>query len=152
MQRFGRLRGWIASGLATATLVGCGGTGLPTNPIEASDVTSLNEVGEAYRIYSITKKHPPRKIAELATVEAAGGNGVASVKAGTILVEWGATLPSTGEEVGNGSSAEVLAYGKAVPEQGGHVLMLDRSVKKMTAEEFKAAPRPAGATSAPPKK
>ena len=34
---------------------------------------------------------------------------------------------------------EVLAYEKQVPDSGGNVLMLDRSVKKMTADEFKSA-------------
>jgi hypothetical protein len=35
-------------------------------------------------------------------------------------------------------SAAVLAYEKAVPKQGGYVVMLDGKVKEMTAEEFKA--------------
>ena len=36
-------------------------------------------------------------------------------------------------------SDEVLAYWKTVPEKGGPVLMLDRRLRRMTAEEFKAA-------------
>ena len=47
----------------------------------------------------------------------------------------------------------MLAYHKDVPEKGGEVLMQDGTAKKMTAEEFQAAPKPAGTTECPcPKK
>ncbi len=39
----------------------------------------------------------------------------------------------------------VLAYRKTVPEQGGQVLMQDGwTIKSMTADEFKAAPKAGG--------
>ncbi|WP_168221819.1 hypothetical protein [Aquisphaera giovannonii] len=47
---------------------------------------------------------------------------------------------------------EVLAYGKDVPTAGGPVLLLNRSIRTMTREEFKAAPRPAGAREAGPER
>ena len=43
-----------------------------------------------------------------------------------------------------GSSNTVLGYEKDVPEKGGAVAMGDGSVKTMTAEQFKAAPKASG--------
>ena len=37
------------------------------------------------------------------------------------------------------AAAKVLAYEKDVPQQGGLVLMGNRTVKQMTAQEFQAA-------------
>jgi hypothetical protein len=56
-----------------------------------------------------------------------------------VVLLYGALLADTKEEPGDGSSSEVLAYQKDVPQSGGKVLMLDRTVKSMTAEEFKSA-------------
>jgi hypothetical protein len=44
-----------------------------------------------------------------------------------------------------------LAHWKSVPDEGGPVLMRDRSIRTMTAEEFKAA-RLAGTAEAGPAK
>lgn len=65
-----------------------------------------------------------------------------------VISSWrgGATLPDTKEEPGQSTAPEILAYGKEVPESGGYVLLLDRTVKKMTAEEFRAAPKAGKAT------
>ena len=66
---------------------------------------------------------------------------VASIKSKEVLVYWGVGI-SDGPE----AASTVLAYHKDVPEKGGEVLMQDGTAKKMTAEEFQAAPKPAGAT------
>ncbi len=50
-----------------------------------------------------------------------------------------AQLPDLSEGPGKGPDDVVLAYEKNVPTEGGLVLMLNRSVKKLTADEFKAA-------------
>jgi hypothetical protein len=63
------------------------------------------------------------------------------LKQGEIVVQWGAKLPDTGEEPGKVSAPEILAYQKIAPEQGGYVLLLDRTIKKMTADQFKVAPK-----------
>ena len=61
------------------------------------------------------------------------------LKSGDLVVQWGAPLSAEGA-----SSDTVLAYVKTVPEQGGYVLMQDgKSIKKMTADEFKNAPKAA---------
>ncbi len=54
---------------------------------------------------------------------------------------WGVGLSDSAE-----AASTVLAYQKDVPEQGGEVLMQNGTAKKMTADEFKAAAKPAGAT------
>jgi hypothetical protein len=51
-----------------------------------------------------------------------------------IEYQWGAGINAAGAD-------KVLAYEKKVPTEGGAVLMQDGTVKQMTAEEFKAAPK-----------
>jgi len=62
-----------------------------------------------------------------------------AIRSGQVVVRWQATLPDTEAEPTSPESDEVLAYWKAVPQEGGPVLMLDRRLRRMTAEEFKAA-------------
>jgi hypothetical protein len=129
----------VALGCA-GSFVGCSSSTVTVTG-QDTDVSALNEIGENYRMYQIAKKKAPEKVADFAKMETIGGNGLAAVKSGQIVVQWGATLPDTKEEPGGSSSPEVLAYGKDVPSAGGNVLMLDRTIKKMSAEEFKAAPK-----------
>jgi hypothetical protein len=83
--------------------------------------------------------------------EASSRGAYGAIRDGEVVVRWQATLPDTDVEPSSTTSDEVLAYWKSVPEEGGPVLMLDRSVRKMTAEEFKAA-RLAGTTETGPAK
>jgi hypothetical protein len=53
---------------------------------------------------------------------------------GEIAYQWGVGLNPAGKE-------KVLAYEKKAATDGGAVLMQDGTVKQMTAEEFKAAPK-----------
>jgi hypothetical protein len=140
-----RSRRWFLVGLLGAAVAGCGGGTAPTEGTGgAMESVALNELAEAYRAYSIAKKGPPRKVADLASLEAIGANGVVAARQGEIIVQWGAELPDLGEEPGKVISPDVLAYWKTVPEQGGYVLMLDRTVKNMTAAEFQSAPKAKG--------
>ena len=134
---------WILSGLLLILGSGCGGS-TPSDPKEADESFALNQIAEAYRVYSIAKKKPPANVKDLAAVEAIAGNGLEGARKGDVVIQWGARLPDTDEEPGHSDSAEVLAYGKEVPEKGGYVLLLNRVVKKMTADEFKAAPKAGG--------
>jgi hypothetical protein len=62
------------------------------------------------------------------------------IKSGDLINQWGAPLSA---DVGPADA--VLAYVKTVPEQGGNVLMQDgKTLNKMTADEFKAAPKAGG--------
>ena len=61
-----------------------------------------------------------------------------SVRSGSIVVQY-RTPYDTSEEPTSANSDEVLAYPKNVPQNGGQVLMHDRRIKTMTADEFRAA-------------
>jgi hypothetical protein len=64
---------------------------------------------------------------------------VDAIKSGELVVQWGAPQSTEGEP-----SDAVLAYGKTGPEQGGPVLLQDGwTIKSMTADEFKTAPKAA---------
>ncbi len=122
--------------------VGCGPSGNvgPATPAQKSDA-ALNDIGEIYRIFLLTNKKPPTKIGDLAGFQNVGSTGVAALKSGEVVVLYGAMMTDTNEGPASTSSNEVLAYEKKVPESGGKVLMLDRTVREMTADEFKAAPK-----------
>ena len=122
--------------------VGCGSRSRPGSE-DSVESPMLVNLGETYRMYSIARNQPPKSLADLQKLQAMAGAEVEEARKGNIIVQWGAKLPDTKEEPGQTPSSEVLAYWKKVPEQGGYVLMLDRTVKKMTPEEFKAAPKAA---------
>ena len=148
MLRFSGFSRIVVLGFVTGWMAGCGG-GQGSSELtsgEAIESVALNQLAEAYRMYTIAKKAPPQKVADLAAIENLSGNGVSAARAGDLVVNWGATLPDTNEEPGKTPSSEILAYWKDVPEKGGWVLMLDRTVRQMTADQFKSvakAPAPA---------
>ena len=117
---------------------GCGSSNRPPTVAEEQEGTLL-QVGEMVRNYQMTKSKAPTKLSDFSSIRSVAGNGYDAVRAGTVVLRFGAELPDTKEEPGQSSSDEVLAYEKQVPEQGGKVLLLNRTIKKMTPEEFKAA-------------
>jgi hypothetical protein len=119
-------------------MAGCGPANKPITPDQEKHQT-LDEVGELYRVYTFDKKKPPTSIDDFATLRAMAPKGFAALKSGDIVVFLGANMTAVEEGPPLGTSDEILAYEKLVPESGGEVLMLDRSVKKMTPDEFKAA-------------
>ena len=131
------------AGLALSTLLaGCGASAKPPTEQEQSmEAVGLQNLGEAYRTICVANGRPPKDMREVEQASAASPAGLAGIDATNVVVFWGTTLPDTSEEPGKVPSDKILAYEKKVPEQGGYVLMLDRTVKKMTADEFKAAPK-----------
>lgn len=140
------LRLSLMAALLGLAAIGCGPSNRPPTADEAADGLLL-QVGDMYRMYQISHKRPPSKVADFDSARAVAGNAYEALKSGQIVVLYGATMVDLKEEPGPASSDVVLAYEKAVPESGGKVLLLDRHVKTMTAEEFKAAPKPSGPTS-----
>jgi hypothetical protein len=80
----------------------------------------------------------PTKVADLNHHQSLFPRGYEAVKSGAVVVLWGAPLKGEGEA---GSNEAVVAYEKAVPTDGGFVLLSAGTVKKMSADEFKAAPK-----------
>ncbi len=131
----------IASLSLVLTLcLGCGGSGGPVTQ-EIAIESRLGEVAELYRTYVTVTKKAPKSLADLRTIENVAPSGLTPLVTGEVIVFWGAELTSLGEEPSGPESDKVLAYEKDVPQKGGQVLMLDRRIKTMSAEEFAAAPK-----------
>lgn len=131
-------RSLLAALCAASLAAGCGGSSRPLTPTEGQEVT-LAQVGELYRNYQMTKKAPPQKPEDFVPLRQVAGAGLDAVLSKAVIVRYGATLPDDKEEPGQSPSDEVLAYYADVPQSGGKVLLLNRTVKTMTADEFKAA-------------
>ncbi len=127
--------------LVLAGLSGCewGQSGGPLTVTQSQDLR-LNDVAEILRTYQESYKKPPKSFRDYARIgDAAAPTGIDSVRDKQIIVRWNATLPDLAVEPTSPPSDEVLAYPRDVPEKGGSVLMLDRRIRQMTPEEFKAA-------------
>lgn len=95
----------------------------------------MKEVWAIYDGYLTEKKHPPRKLEDTEIpFEAANPHGGAALRRGEIVLYWGTPRPAA-------PAKTVLAYEKAVPTEGGLVLMFDGTTATMTAAEFSAAPK-----------
>lgn len=126
--------------LAPALLLGCGDNNSGPPSLDRGEELRLEQVGSALRDFQLSKSRPPKNLKDFLTSPGASG-GADLVSAGAINVIYNVSLPDTNEEGGGSPSQEVLAYGKDVPSKGGPVLLLNRTVRRMTAEEFKAAPQ-----------
>jgi hypothetical protein len=128
---------------------GCGGSSNTPPTQEDLRLSALSDVSEMYRLYTLEQKKPPTKLVDFNKMEMMSPIGLRAIRTGEVIVRYGAALPDTGEEPGKGPGDEVLAYEKEVPETGGQVLMLNRTIRKMTSDEFKAA-KLAGTSSSSP--
>lgn len=111
---------------------GCGspepvkGTGTPSGKDALTDLgVLLKEFGEG-------KKRPPAKAADIEPVEPLHQAAYVGLVRGDVVYVWG--TPLTG-------GTDVVAYEKQAESAGGWVLLQDGTVKEMTADEFRAAPR-----------
>ena len=125
--------------LLSGAITGCGSAGSQKADEELFHNNALEEVGTIYVSHLGDVKKPPTKLAEFAKYEIGMPTGFNELRSGNIIAFLGAS-PSDAEV------DKVLAYEKSVPEAGGFVLMGDgKTVKKLTADEFKSAPK-AGTT------
>ncbi|SIO56679.1 hypothetical protein SAMN05444166_5277 [Singulisphaera sp. GP187] len=141
------MRPWIRrasvrlfASLTLLGLMGCGSKNVDFTPDQVEE-SRLREVSQVLREYQLFNPKPPKSVKDIQASAGSSPGGFELIKSGEVVVCWGASLPDTKEEPGSGDSKEVLAYLKKVPQEGGLVLMLDRTVRNMTAEEFKAAPQ-----------
>jgi hypothetical protein len=125
----------VAAGLGL--LAGCGSSSRPPAQDDAA-ATVLQEVNSLLRGAAGATGRPPSRLADLDKYQMMFTRGYAAVKSGDVVVLWGTPLKGEGEA---GKDEAVVAYGKGVPKDGGYVLMSAGTVKKMTAEEFGAAPK-----------
>ncbi len=119
-------------------LAGCGGR----QDIQAipPDMRGLKELGELYVANARKNRRGPRSLKELKVPGQTYPQAVEMIKSGELIVQWGAPLSAEGASADN-----LLAYIKSEPDHGGNVLMQDgKTIKTMTADEFKAAPKAAG--------
>ncbi len=126
----------VLVGLILSIVSGCGGNQAPSP--QAIQEGPIRDVGTIYRMYSADRQKPPEKPDDFKIYEQAYPHGYKAVKDGAVVVNWGAKLTDLSEEGGQESSDEVLAYEKEVPENGGNVLMKNRTIRTMTPDEFKA--------------
>lgn len=136
----------LAASLAAAFAAGCSGENEVTPETAAANVSQgqLEEVGQLYQATVANTKKAPSSLKSLASARDIFFAGYSALERGDVIAYW--DVKPTPEEA---SATEVLAYMAAVPEKGGAVLLKNLTIKTMTPEEFAAAPKPKGATSAP---
>jgi hypothetical protein len=116
--------------LALFAALGCGG-GSGSDSVEVSLESDLTDLGQMYELHVKQQKRPPAKFEDLSAVSA---NPPTSAADGRMKVFWGTSVSSSG--------TSILAHEADVAEKGGWVLLTDcKTVKKMSADEFKAAPK-----------
>ena len=146
--RAGLARAFVL-GAATGLAAGCGSGGGNLAPAEAKaevNQFALNELAEMIRFVGEEKHKAPEQLADFSKYQIGMSTGYEKVKNGEYVVVWGAPIDPAAAD-------KVIAYEKETPESGGYVLMQDgKTVKKMTADEFKAAPKAPGKVAAPAKK
>jgi len=124
--------------IASCLVVGCGAPTVENSPAVYEN-NALSEVRDMYELYTQTKHKAPRGPRDFEAMFSDGNpTGVAAIKQGNVVVIWDVKL---NEDRDADSADEVLAFVSDVPENGGFVLMKNRSIKKMTPEEFNAAPK-----------
>lgn len=112
-------------------LAGCGGT----SSVEGPDTRAvLEEVKELFVQYRAARKRAPAGLADLQVFAALAPSGLAALESGQLIAVWGAGLAQ-------GASQTVLVYENSAPQNGGNVLMQDGTIRRMTAQEFQAAPK-----------
>lgn len=108
---------------------GCAGKSEP--PFEDMQLKNIYEI---YLQNIRTEQKPPAELSDLTKQPYIGVHPVTvrDLQEGKYIVVFGVT---------NMTADVVLAYEKDAPVQGGAVLMANGTVKKMSADEFKAAKR-----------
>jgi hypothetical protein len=123
--------------LVCALVVGC--SSQPQGEA-APEFTVLQEVNDLLRAATGAAGRPPARLADLDRYQSMFPRAYAAVQSGNVVVVWGAALKGEGDA---SQDQTVVAYEKAAPTDGGHVLLSGGAVKKMTAAEFGAAPKAA---------
>lgn len=121
-------------------VVGCSEpVGVPVTEANHAEI-ALNDVGQMFRQYTFSKHKPPRTVADFAPLEAMTPLGLIALQDGEVIARSGVVILDVDEGPATKDSPdEVIAYAKEVPTSGGPVLMHNRTIRQMTADEFKSA-------------
>ncbi len=109
----------------------------PRGASVAPETTLLQDVNNLLRAVG-TGGRLPARVNDLERQKAMFPRGYETVKAGNVVVLWGAAFQGEGQV---GKDEVIVAYEKDVPASGGYVLFSAGTVKKLTADEFRAAPK-----------
>jgi hypothetical protein len=104
------------------------------DPAWLSKKGELTDIYDMYAMFVKKNQRPPQQAADLTGRgnEQISPAGVRALQKQDAVVFWGVDISSK-------DSGKVLAYEKDAPSQGGAVLMADGTVRKMSAEDLKAA-------------
>jgi hypothetical protein len=114
---------------------GCGQD--PATELTGEGLTAkhmLTDLGLLLQDLAANNRPVPTNQTEMAAHDALWPSVSPGLVNNEIVYQWGGRIDPAGGET-------VLAYEKKAPSEGGWVLMQDGTVKQITADEFKAAPK-----------
>lgn len=116
--------------MAAAVACGCGGG----DQLKTADQekAALEDFAQFLKALPAEGKKPPSKMSEFEPLEPMAPMASESLRNGNVVYVWGAGL---------GGGSAVVAYEKKAELEGGWVLVQDGTVRRMSADEFKAAPK-----------
>ena len=112
---------------------GCGGTNSAT--VDDSMKPALQDFAQFLGALPSDGVKPPKKLAEFLPLEPMAPMSAEFIKNGKLVYYWGSGLKTGGQSI--------IAHEKDAETSGGWVLLEDGSVKKLTSEQFSAAPKAA---------
>jgi hypothetical protein len=134
----------VSALVVVLVVVACSGVRQAAQKAKTSN--DLMQVGLLYHnFWDANKGKGPSGVVDLqklAGADPSASTALAEVTGGKLVIIWNVRQQDAIKSPG-GSSSLVLGYESSVPSAGGPVLMADSSVKQMTADEFKAAPKAA---------
>jgi len=129
---------YLIAGFGFCLVLGLGCSGSNTGQAVPGQEQQLILQDVSDLLHTSAGGRPPSKLADLHRHEQNFPKGYAAIKSGDVVVLWGTPLQGEGQV---GSNETIIAYEKAVPKDGGFVLLSAGTVKKMSPDEFNAAPK-----------
>jgi len=128
-----RLAALALSVTLTCAVFGCGKPEVQVAP--PPDATAaLEQLGQFYKYLAYERQRPPAKAADLTAYPPESiPDAWPLIQSGDIVIIWGSGYSA--------ASKQIVAYEKKVPTEGGNVLLQNGTVKAVTADEFRAAPK-----------